>query len=111
MILVVPKKSLTASDKKNLLKKGYVVVECDKPETVRVLSPETMVDKSDLFLSALASIRPTTPVGGAEKFVDNLCERLLPKKPQPVISKQKEPEAEKKKEEKPTILKEPIKQY
>jgi hypothetical protein len=110
MILVVPKKSLTQADKKNLLKKGYVVVECEKPESVRLLSPETMVDKSDLFLAALSAIRAAYPTNGSEKFVDNLYKRLVPDKKVPVIS-QKRDVADKQKEEKKTILKEPIKKY
>lgn len=107
MILVVPKKALTQAEKKELLKKGYVVIECEKPESVRVLSPETIVDKSDLFLSALEAIRPTTPLNGAERFVDNLCKRLLPEKKETTAKKS----IIKTKASKPTILKEPIPKF
>jgi len=109
MILVVPKKTLTALEKKNLLKNGYVVIECEKPESVRVLSPEVMVDKSDLFLSALTAIVPNTPLNSAEKFVKELHSRLVPAKP--VVKKQEQRVGTDSKAPVKIVIKEPIKEY
>lgn len=107
MIIVVPKKTLTAEDKKNLLKKGYVVIECEKPESVRIISPETMIDKSDLFLSALSAIVSKHPISGSEKFVAELHNRLIPVKP----DKQQKPENKKSVVDSKTVLKEPISNF
>lgn len=105
MILVVPKKTLTALEKKSLLKKGYVVIECEKPESVRVLSPEIVVDKSDLFLSALSAIVNPYGSSSSDKFVCELHKRLVPA-PATKLSEPKKTIV--KKENDKTILKEPI---
>lgn len=115
MILVVPKKSLTALEKKSLFKKGYVVIECEKPESVRLLSPETLVDKSDLFLSALSAIANPYSSSPDGRFVNELYKRLVPPpevklkevKKQPVVSEEKKTKVVDKK----TVLKEPIPKF
>lgn len=79
MIVAVPKKVLTVQQKNLLTKKGYVVIECDDPEKIRIINPENNMDTSDWFLSALAALRSSIPVGKSEVFIDNLYQRLIKK--------------------------------
>ena len=76
MIVATPKNILSAKQKELLTKKGYVVIECDDPSKIRVITPETVMDANDLFLSALKGLRSNCPTSKQEIFVEELYNRL-----------------------------------
>lgn len=76
MIIVVPRETLTPQQKGAITKKGLIIIECDDPDKVRILNPETTMDNSDWFMSALKSLTTSTPISRAEHFVNNLHARL-----------------------------------
>jgi len=52
-IIAVPPKTLTADQKSKLTKKGYVVIEIDDPDKVRIIVAEQPIATNDLLMSAL----------------------------------------------------------
>ena len=79
MVIAVPKNTLSAANKAALSKKGYVVIECEEPEKIRVINPEVSFETSDWFMAALESISKNSPSTYQEHFVTNLCKRLKAK--------------------------------
>lgn len=79
MIVAVPKGVLTAQSKSALTKKGYIVIECDDPDKIRVINPEQHMDTSDWFMSALFALKESSATSRQERFVNNLYERLKKK--------------------------------
>lgn len=81
MILAVPKNAITPKQKELLTKKGYVVIECDNPESIRVINPEQSMDTSDWFMAALkaCTCRESIVSTNADKFVNELYSRLKSK--------------------------------
>lgn len=79
MIISVPKKVLTPGQKTQLVKKGYVVIECDEPEKIRVLNPETNIDTNDYLMAALYALKESCPVYKQQYFVNELFKRLKEK--------------------------------
>ncbi len=78
-IIVLPKNAITATKRKQIEKKGIVVIECDEPDKVKIISPEYVADRSDLFLSALTALDTTFPASKSEIFVHELKARLTKK--------------------------------
>ena len=76
MILVTQKGVLTAPQKTKLSKDGYTVIECNDPDKVRILAPESTIDANALLLAALKGLYANTPVGKTEIFVNSLYDRL-----------------------------------
>ena len=76
MIVSVPKNTLTDEQKLKLDEKGYVVIECDEPEKIRILNPEKTFDANDFFMAALEAIQKVSPTTYQEHFVNNLFKRL-----------------------------------
>ncbi len=76
MIVAVPKQILSVKQKNLLTKKGYVVIECDEPEKIRIINPEVTIDTNAFMMAALKGCTVNMAVGKTEIFVNELYERL-----------------------------------
>lgn len=76
MIVAIPKGTLNAKQKELLTKKGFVVIECDDPEKIRVINPESTVGVNDMVLSALKALTASHPTSRQEHFVNELYKQL-----------------------------------
>lgn len=84
MIVAVPKNTLTPQQKSAMTKRGMIVIECDDPDKIRVISPETSFEANDHVMSALYALTTTNPTYRTEMFVNELYRRLKEnEKPQP----------------------------
>lgn len=83
MIICVPKQTLSAQQKAAITKKGYIVIECDDPEKIRVINAEQNMDTSDWFMAALYATTTGIPVSKSEHFVAELYKRLKKKEELP----------------------------
>ena len=111
MILCVPPNSLTSSQKGTLTKKGYIVIETDNPDKVRVIAPEKVVATDDYYMAALHSLCVKCPVNQQQEFVNELYKRLKSKEvveAEEIKTDVKQPSDANPPE---TVLKEPIKAY
>lgn len=79
MILAVPKNILSNSKKAEIKKKGYVIIECDDPDKIRIINTEVVIDTNDYFIAALYGLTTSIPVNKTEHFVNNLYKRLTEK--------------------------------
>lgn len=79
MIIVVPNNTLTDSQKDKLAEKNYVVLECDDPDKIRVINPESLFEVNDFFMAALNALTVGTATSKTEYFVNNLYKRLKAK--------------------------------
>lgn len=55
-IIVTKPKSISVKDKKLMQKNGFIVIEAENPQDVKVISEVEILDTSDLLMSALFSI-------------------------------------------------------
>lgn len=78
-ILCVPPKTLNATQKKAMEKKGLVIIETNNPDKVKIVNTETPIEVNDYFLSALFAMTLKYPSTKADHFVNNLYERLSKK--------------------------------
>jgi hypothetical protein len=76
MIIVVPKGTLSVQQKGAITKKGAMVIECDDPDKVRVINPETSIDNSDWFMASLYALTCNTPTSKSDHFINQLYKRL-----------------------------------
>lgn len=76
-IICLPKNTLSKQQKAAITKRGHIVIECDEPEKVRVISPE--YDVNEFFMAALSACTTSVPSGRAEIFVNELYRRLQKK--------------------------------
>lgn len=79
LLIVVPKKLLTAPQLKKLESKGHVVIECDEPEKVKYINIETPIETNDFFMSALFAMTCVNAITRQEHFVNSLYNRLKAK--------------------------------
>ena len=83
-VIVVPLGVLDEKHLGELENNGYIVIICDEPEKVKILSPEA-IETSDAFLAALAGLTQTFDIGGtinakpAYEFVKELYKMLSKK--------------------------------
>lgn len=87
MILVVPKNTITPAQKGLITKKGFILIECDEPEKVRIITPEVNVDANDYFMSTLKALTCGNPTYKQEHFVNELYKRLKAKEAPVTIDK------------------------
>jgi len=80
-ILVTPVKALNISQKTKLERAGYIVIESDEPDKIKIVPRETNFETTDLLMAALFGLTTKTPVGRQEHFVNNLYERLSKNQP------------------------------
>lgn len=76
MILVIPPNLLTKSEKIGIKKKGYIIIETEEPEKIKVLNPETIIEPNDWLMAALRALNVANPLDKCERFVNELYERL-----------------------------------
>lgn len=75
MIVVVPPQSLSPENKDKLVEKGYVIIETDDPERVRVINPETVIATSDTMMAMLHALNGSG-MDVCQTFVRDLYKRL-----------------------------------
>jgi hypothetical protein len=78
MIIAVKPNSVTPKDKEKLTKKGYVVIEMDDPDSIRIIEPEVPIEVYDYFMAALKALDDASNLDCAH-FVQNLYDRLKKK--------------------------------
>lgn len=76
MIIAVPPKTLSAKDKERLTKKGYVVIEIDDPDKVRVINTELPIEAHDYYMAALHAMATHNDDFINRSFVKELYRRL-----------------------------------
>lgn len=86
-IIVVPPNILTAQQKKTISAKGYLLIETDDPDKVRVISPTSSVEANDLTMAALHALANSS-LAEHKIFVTNLYSRLKKAEDQPELSRQ-----------------------
>lgn len=79
MIVVTQKGTLTPKNRELLNEKGYIVIECDNPDKVKIINPEMRLETNDLLMSALHAMRSSNPTCKQEYFVNDLYNRLSKK--------------------------------
>lgn len=75
MIIAVPPKTLNADQKGKLAKKGYVVIEIDDPEKVKVINIESPIATNDMMMAMLHALANTISEE-SRTFVRELNRRL-----------------------------------
>lgn len=75
-IIIVPKNSLSREMKSKINKNGHLIIECDDPDKVRVISPEVSIVSNEFFMAALGALVSDHPTNRHEKFINNLYTRL-----------------------------------
>lgn len=78
MIIAVKPNSLSSKDKEKLTKKGYIVIEMEDPDSLRIIEPEAPIEVHDYYMAALQALNLGTSSDCA-RFVSNLYERLKKK--------------------------------
>lgn len=76
MIVAIPPKTLSNAQKAALAKKGYVVIEIDDPEKIRVISAEAPVQTNDYFMAGLKALATTAYDSPKAEFIKELYNRL-----------------------------------
>lgn len=77
-ILIIPTGTITPEDRAKANEAGYCVIECDKPESVRLLTPETGLPVNDLTLAALGAMQGPESLAARGLFAQILYRRLSP---------------------------------
>lgn len=76
MIVVVPKNTVTEEERLIMIEKGYVVLQVDNPEHVRIINPESPVDSNSMVMAALKALSNTMTDSASKEFVQELYKRL-----------------------------------
>lgn len=76
MIIAVPPKTLNADQKCKLTKKGYVVIEIEDPDKVRIVVAEQPIATNDLLMATLHALAGSSSDTNARRFTDELYKRL-----------------------------------
>ena len=72
-LLVFKKGSVSRYDKAQARKAGFVVLESDNPENVRLLEPSQQIQSSDLFWAAIKAIDDSLDSTSNRYFVENVA--------------------------------------
>ena len=72
-ILVFKTGTVSRYDKAKARKAGFVVLEAENLEQVRLLEPSQQLQSSDLFCAAITSLSESIDLGAKEKFVKRLA--------------------------------------
>jgi hypothetical protein len=76
-VICFPKNQLTIEQRDDLKLAGFVVIEIDDPEKVRLILPTSnLINADDLFIAALDGMN-TAGSYATNKFVEVLRDRLL----------------------------------
>lgn len=74
-ILIVKPKSISPKDKEKLSKNGFVVVEHDTPDTVRIIQQFDEATGTSITMSAIQAM--TTSFTSRDEFSKELAKRIL----------------------------------
>lgn len=78
-IIIAPKNAVTPDVRKQIEKKGYILIETDEPEKVKMLAASNFTDTNDLLLSALEAMEASSTA--QSRFASVLFKRLQHKRP------------------------------
>lgn len=76
MIVAAPPNTITAKQKELLNKKGYVVIECEDPDKIRVIIPQVPVEANDYYMAALYALKQNDSSSANAYFIKELYRRL-----------------------------------
>jgi len=75
-ILILPSGSITAEEKKAAQDGGYVVIVCDEPEKVKLITPLSTLDGLDILNAAIIGLNKELAHNGKSAFVAELAKNI-----------------------------------
>jgi len=76
-LLVLPKDACSNESLAELKAAGYIVIRTDSPEKVQLVTPEMVVDHSDMMMSAMKALSQPMATGQRGVFIEELYRRML----------------------------------